>query len=76
MIYRAMFAIITPALISGATERMSLILFPICAAVVNVDLLPTFARWYGQAWISRLRRWIGALILLVGTVVHISSGAS
>ena len=74
MLFQLTFAIITPALISGAiAERMR---FP--AYVLFILLWATFiynpvAHWvWGGGWIGAM----GALDFAGGTVVHISSGVS
>jgi ammonium transporter, Amt family len=74
-IYQAMFAVITPALITGAfAERMrfkAFVLFSLLWATLVYDPL---AHWvWGQGgWL----RTLGALDFAGGTVVHISSGMS
>jgi ammonium transporter, Amt family len=75
MIYQMMFAIITPALITGAfAERIkfsSFLLFIILWATFIYDPL---AHW---VWgVKGFLREMGALDFAGGTVVHISSGAS
>jgi ammonium transporter, Amt family len=75
MIYQMMFAIITPALITGAfAERIkfsSFLVFIIIWATVIYDPL---AHW---VWgVKGVLREMGALDFAGGTVVHISSGAS
>jgi Amt family ammonium transporter len=75
MIYQAMFAIITPALISGGfAERMKF-----SAYVVFVLLWATFVYdplahwvWGSGGWLNSMH----ALDFAGGTVVHISSGVS
>lgn len=75
MIFQAMFAVITPALITGAfAERMKF-----SALLVFVALWSTFVYsplchwvWGSGGWIGEL----GALDFAGGTVVHISSGIS
>jgi len=74
MIFQMMFAIITPALISGAfAER-----FKFKAYVLFIILWATFvydplAHWvWGGGWIGKL----GALDFAGGLVVHISSGVA
>jgi ammonium transporter, Amt family len=74
MVFQLMFAIITPALITGAfAERMkfgSFLLFTLLWATFIYDPL---AHWvWGGGWIGKL----GALDFAGGTVVHISSGIS
>ncbi len=75
VIYQAMFAVITPALITGAlAERMrfkAFVLFSLLWATIVYDPI---AHWvWGQGgWLRSL----GALDFAGGTVVHISSGMS
>ncbi len=73
MIFQAMFAIITPALVTGAfAERMkfgSLCIFIVLW--VSIVYAP-IAHWvWGGGWLGEL----GALDFAGGTVVHISAGA-
>ena len=75
MIYQAMFAIITPALITGAfAERMkfsAFLLFSLLWATFVYDPLAH------MVWgVGGLLRGLGALDFAGGTVVHISSGVS
>lgn len=72
--YQGMFAIITPALISGAiAERMNFkayLLFTLLWATLIYDPL---AHWvWGGGWLQKL----GALDFAGGLVVHVSSGVS
>jgi len=73
MIYQAMFAIITPALITGAiAERMKFKAF-----LAFVVLWSTFVYLPIAHWVWGMGGWIrnlGALDFAGGTVVHISSG--
>jgi Amt family ammonium transporter len=73
MIYQAMFAIITPALITGAfAERMKFNAF-----LAFVVLWSTFVYMPIAHWVWGVGGWIrnlGALDFAGGTVVHISSG--
>ena len=75
MIYQAMFAIITPALITGAiAERMkfkTFIVFTLLWATLVYDPIAHWV-WGVGGWI----RSMGALDFAGGTVVHISSGIS
>ena len=75
MIYQCMFAVITPALITGAiAERMSFkgfLLFSILWTTLIYDPLAHWV-WGVGGWIHDL----GALDFAGGTVVHISSGAA
>jgi Amt family ammonium transporter len=75
MIFQCMFAIITPALITGAfAERMkfsAFLLFSILWATLVYNPLAHWV-WGMGGWIGKL----GALDFAGGTVVHISSGIS
>ena len=75
MIYQMMFAIITPALITGAfAERIkfsSFIIFILLWATFIYDPLAHWV-WGVKGWLREM----GALDFAGGTVVHISSGAS
>jgi len=75
MIFQMMFAIITPALITGAfAERIkfsSFILFILLWATFIYDPLAHWV-WGVKGWMREM----GALDFAGGTVVHISSGAS
>ena len=73
MIFQAMFAIITPALVTGAfAERMKF--SALCVFIVlwvSIVYAP-LAHWvWGGGWLSDL----GALDFAGGTVVHISAGS-
>ncbi len=75
MIYQAMFAIITPALITGTfAERMkfsAFLLFTILWATLVYNPLAHWV-WGAGGWLGKM----GALDFAGGTVVHISSGIS
>ena len=75
MIYQLMFAIITPALITGAfAERMkfsTFLTFMLLWATFIYDPLAHWV-WGVKGWLREL----GALDFAGGTVVHISSGVS
>jgi len=75
MIYQGMFAIITPALITGAiAERMkfkTFIVFTVLWATLVYDPMAHWV-WGVGGWIRKM----GALDFAGGTVVHISSGIS
>ncbi|MDQ5850651.1 MAG: ammonium transporter [Chloroflexota bacterium] len=75
MIYQAMFAVITPALISGAfAERKrfkTFILFSLLWATLVYDPVAHWV-WADGGWLRSL----GALDFAGGTVVHITSGIS
>ena len=78
MIYQAMFAIITPALMTGAfAERMkfsAFLLFSLLWATLIYDPLAHWV-WGKGGWIGT-NGGMGALDFAGGTVVHISSGIS
>ncbi len=75
MLFQMMFAVITPALITGAfAERMkfsALLVFTIIWTTVVYDPVAHWV-WGVGGWLRNL----GALDFAGGTVVHISSGAS
>ncbi len=75
MLFQMMFAIITPALITGAfAERKkfsAFLLFTVLWATLVYDPLAHWV-WGDGGWLRRL----GALDFAGGTVVHISSGVS
>jgi Amt family ammonium transporter len=75
MIFQCMFAIITPALITGAfAERMkfsAFLLFSIFWAILVYNPLAHWV-WGAGGWMAQM----GALDFAGGTVVHISSGIS
>lgn len=75
MVFQAMFAIITPALITGAfAERMKFSAFLVFIVLWSTLVYCPMAHWvWGDGgWLGNL----GALDFAGGTVVHISSGAS
>jgi Amt family ammonium transporter len=75
MIFQAMFAVITPALITGAfAERVRFGPFLFFVALWSTFVYSPLAHWvWGTGgWIRNM----GALDFAGGTVVHISSGAS
>jgi Amt family ammonium transporter len=75
MIYQCMFAIITPALISGAiAERMKFktyLVFMLLWATLVYDVVAHWV-WGAGGWLHNM----GALDFAGGTVVHVSSGVS
>ena len=75
MIYQMMFAIITPALITGAfAERVKFSSFLVFIVIWATVIYDPLAHW---VWgVKGLLREMGALDFAGGTVVHISSGAS
>jgi ammonium transporter, Amt family len=74
MVYQMMFAIITPALISGAiVERMSFKAYFWFVLLWSTFIYSPLAHWvWGKGWLGSM----GALDFAGGTVVHISSGVS
>ena len=74
MVYQMMFAIITPALISGAiVERISFKAYFWFVLLWSTFIYSPLAHWvWGKGWIGAF----GALDFAGGTVVHISSGIS
>jgi ammonium transporter, Amt family len=73
MIYQAMFAIITPALITGAfAERMKFSTFLVFMIIWSTIVYNPVAHWvWGDGgWLKNL----GALDFAGGTVVHINAG--
>ncbi len=74
MIFQAMFAIITVALITGAfVERIKFSAFLIFSLIWATIVYDPIAHWvWGGGWLGKL----GALDFAGGTVVHISSGIS
>ncbi len=77
MVFQMMFAVITPALITGAfAERMkfsTFLVFIICWATLIYDPLAHWV-WGIGGWLGA--KGVGALDFAGGTVVHISSGVS
>ncbi|MEK6577196.1 MAG: ammonium transporter [Nitrospirota bacterium] len=75
MIFQAMFAIITPALITGAfAERMKFSAFLVFSVLWATFVYDPLAHW---VWgVGGWMRNLGALDFAGGTVVHISSGVS
>ncbi len=74
MAYQLTFAIITPALISGAiVERISFKAYFWFLLLWSTIIYPPLAHWvWGKGWIGSL----GVLDFAGGTVVHISSGVA
>jgi Amt family ammonium transporter len=72
--YQATFAIITPALISGAfAERMRFSAFAVLMLLWSTFIYTPLAHWvWGGGWIGAM----GAIDFAGGTVVHISSGVA
>jgi len=74
MIYQAMFAIITPALISGAfAERMKFSAYMLFIILWSTLVYDPVAHWiWGGGWMSKL----GVLDFAGGIVVHATAGIS
>ncbi|MCK5241908.1 ammonium transporter [bacterium] len=74
MIFQAMFAIITPALIAGSlAERIKFSTFTVFVVLWATFVYDPIAHWvWGGGWLGDL----GALDFAGGTVVHIASGTS
>ncbi|WP_045234275.1 ammonium transporter, partial [Deinococcus pimensis] len=75
VMFQAMFAIITPALISGAVvDRMRFGAFVLFVALWGLVIYAPLAHWVWSAdgWLFKM----GALDFAGGTVVHISAGVS
>ena len=74
MIFQCMFAVITPALISGAfAERIKFSGFVLFSALWLVFVYSPMCHWvWGGGWMAEL----GALDFAGGAVVHMSSGAA
>jgi Amt family ammonium transporter len=74
MLFQMMFAIITPALITGTfAERAKFSTFIVFILLWATFVYDPLAHWvWGKGWLGAL----GALDFAGGTVVHISSGAS
>ncbi len=75
MVFQLMFAIITPALISGSlVDRMKFGAFTLFITLWSLLIYSPLAHWVwsSDGWLFKL----GALDFAGGTVVHISSGVS
>ena len=75
MLFQAMFAVITPALVSGAiVERMRIKAFVLFVALWSVVVYTPVAHWVWApgGWL----RGMGALDFAGGTVVHINAAAA
>jgi len=74
MIFQCMFAVITPALISGAfAERMKFGGFMVFSALWLILVYTPMCHWvWGGGWMDEM----GALDFAGGAVVHMSSGAA
>lgn len=78
MIFQLMFAVITPALISGAfAERMKFKGYLLFIALWSVFVYSPVAHWvWGGGWLGGGEGNVGALDFAGGTVVHINAGAA
>ena len=76
-VYQMMFAIITPALITGAiAERMKFSAYVLFLGLWSLLVYSPVAHWvFGTGWLGILDG-IGALDFAGGTVVHINAGAA
>lgn len=74
MVFQLMFAILTPALMTGATaERLRFPAYVLIVALWSLLVYVPICHWvWGDGWLADL----GALDFAGGTVVHISSGFS
>ncbi len=74
IMFQGMFAIITPALISGAiAERMKFSTYLVFVLLWSLLVYDPLAHWvWGGGWLAKL----GALDFAGGLVVHLSSGVS
>src|SRR2546428_11677203 len=74
MVFQMMFAVITPALITGAfAERKRFKAFVVFTLLWATLVYDPVAHWvWGGGWLGKL----GALDFAGGTVVHITSGGS
>jgi Amt family ammonium transporter len=73
-IFQGMFAVITPALITGAfAERMKFSVFVVFSLLWATIVYDPLCHWvWGGGWLGAM----GALDFAGGTVVHVSSGVS
>ena len=78
MVYQMMFAVITPALITGAfAERAKFSTFLVFMLLWSTIIYDPLAHWvWGKGGWMGTNGGMGALDFADGTVVHISSGAS
>ena len=79
MIFQAMFAIITPALITGAfAERAKFSTFLIFMAAWSLLVYAPVAHWvFGTGWLSVFKEGgIDALDFAGGTAIHVNAGAA
>jgi Amt family ammonium transporter len=78
IMFQGMFAIITPALITGAfAERVKFSAFALFTLLWGILIYNPLAHWvWGGGWLGAAPGGIGALDFAGGTVVHISAGFS
>jgi len=78
MVYQMMFAIITPALITGAiAERMKFKAYVIFLGLWSILIYSPVAHWvFGGGFLGLWDGSVGALDFAGGTVVHINAGAA
>ena len=78
VMFQGMFAIITPALISGAfAERVKFSAFAVFTLLWGIIIYNPLAHWvWGGGWLGGGEGHIGAIDFAGGTVVHISAGVS
>lgn len=78
MIFQLMFAVITPALITGAfAERMKFKGYMVFMALWSVLVYSPVAHWvWGGGWLGGGEGNVGALDFAGGTVVHINAGVA
>jgi Amt family ammonium transporter len=78
IMFQGMFAIITPALITGAfAERVKFSSFAIFTLLWSILIYNPLAHWvWGGGWLGAGAGNVGALDFAGGTVVHISAGVS
>lgn len=78
VMFQGMFAIITPALITGAfAERVKFSAFAVFTLLWGLLIYNPLAHWvWGGGWLGPGEGNIGALDFAGGTVVHISAGVS
>ncbi|MGH2678522.1 MAG: ammonium transporter, partial [Actinomycetota bacterium] len=76
-LYQMMFAVITPALITGAiAERMRFSAYVLFLGLWSILVYAPIAHWvFGYGWLGTWAG-IGALDFAGGTVVHINAGAA
>ena len=78
MVYQMMFAIITPALITGAiAERMKFKAYVLFLLLWSILIYSPVAHWvFGGGFLGFWEGSVGALDFAGGTVVHINAGAA